>query len=156
MTNFEQLVMDKVNCCGCGRPMSRSAHLNIMDTARVATWDYPVCGNVLSEDRTGRAAAFMCDRCIEQNHAPRYAVEFTKDRDVLYHELAGLAVAQEMFKKATVDRFGNLVCPHCGSTVTVALGAVVYAGLWHCPICVKTYEVTEEIAAQSVTIAGTK
>lgn len=152
MTDFEQFVKDKVNCCSCGGPMSHSAHLNIMDTGRVAEWDYPLCGNVLSEDRTRRAAAFMCDACIDAGSMPMYAVEFTKDREIVYHELASLAVAPEMFKKATVDRFGNLECPHCESTVTVALGEVVYAGLWHCPICVRPYEVTEEVVSKVITM----
>ena len=60
---------------------------------KLATWKWPVWGNVLLLNKypMNRAIAILCDKCIEKNRKPKYAVEWDmKHNSVKYHLIKNL------------------------------------------------------------------
>lgn len=77
--------------CRCGACGGKIGRLNLCQLDRLALWEYPVGGNVLTgEDR--RAIAVLCDACVDgviDVSGIREAVEFAGD-EVFYHPVEEL------------------------------------------------------------------
>ena len=57
-------------------------------------------------------------------------------------------------RTATVNDFGDLVCPACRLNVMTPAGAIVQAGLGRCPRCAEPFVVTRAIAQLANDRAG--
>jgi hypothetical protein len=91
--------LKKAKCCCCEQPMSKSKHINAVMLDKIATWDYPVAGNVLDDTEINEACAVVCDTCIQgyeepnQNHAAgdfidsiKFAIE-SRGNEFVYHDI---------------------------------------------------------------------
>lgn len=145
MTNFERKIRQNIECCACHVPMCESEHINFASLPKLATWKHPVAGNALAEDKWPRAIAVLCDKCIEKNSKPKFAVEFRKDAaDVIYHDIYTLDDLSPLFPEPSVNVYGDLICPKCKINIITPAGATVMAGIGHCPMCHIAFEVSEK------------
>lgn len=90
---FERVLRECGECCACGEPLfPKSKHVNIMCLNKVAEWQYPVWGNVLTDVPSIHASAVLCDQCITGKvDAVKHAIEFNTETGVLtYHLVSGL------------------------------------------------------------------
>jgi len=85
---IEDFIRKRVRCCACGQPLSKG-YINCVALPKKASWKFPAWGNVISGVDHG-ALAIVCDRCIEEGRKPRYAVEFSEDGRVVYHDVVDL------------------------------------------------------------------
>jgi hypothetical protein len=98
-------IRKNVRCCACGRPLSETRYINYVCLDRLATWKNPTWKNILLEDMSPepRALAVLCDKCIEENRLPEYAVEWDVESNLIsYHrveELTPLPSLEEVRKK---------------------------------------------------------
>jgi len=94
----EAFIRAKVKCCACGKPLKASRNLNLVCLMKEAKWLHPCWGNYLL-GVWGFAGAVLCDRCIQEDREPRYAVEWDLKRGtVKYHPVEDLAdVPKEIF-----------------------------------------------------------
>lgn len=93
MTEIEKKIKENIKCCACDGSLKRSRSVNGMLLNKLATWAHPTWGNVLVKDKypEARATAILCDRCIEENRPPKYAVEWDSDYSkVIYHKVEDL------------------------------------------------------------------
>ena len=93
MIDSEKWIKDNVRCCACGGSLKRSRFINMIALDKLATWKWPVWGNVLLLNKypMNRAIAILCDKCIEKNRKPKYAVEWDmKHNSVKYHLIKNL------------------------------------------------------------------
>ena len=72
----EDLIRSFIKCCSCRGSLKNSKHINGVTLDKLATWKYPIWGNVLSGDRRPRAIGFVCDQCIQVKAPVKYAVEW--------------------------------------------------------------------------------
>jgi hypothetical protein len=73
--DFEKQMM-KEKCCACNCIIGENGeNINIVQLPRIATWKYPVGGNILTGARD-RAVAVVCNVCIENNAPINYAIRF--------------------------------------------------------------------------------
>jgi len=98
-TPSEQLIRQKVKCCACEGSLKNSPHINLVSLMKVATWKFPVWGNLLIRV-WGLAVAVLCDKCVKEKRTPKYAVEWNDDLSVVkYHPVESLKdVPKEIFK----------------------------------------------------------
>lgn len=78
-------------CCSCDKPIKETAtaHVNLIQLDRKATWDYPTFGNVM-QGTSGIAGAIQCDPCLESKAPIKRAIEYRgngKKKTVIYHEV---------------------------------------------------------------------
>lgn len=78
-------IRDKVRCSACQGKISR---INLVQLDRLATWEYPVCGNVVTGEQ-GRAVAILCGPCADGRREVKEAVEF-REGEVVYHPIETL------------------------------------------------------------------
>lgn len=98
MSEFEEVIRKRVKCCACEGSMAKG-HINFIGLDRKATWKYPMWSNVLSSNRTPRASAIICDKCVKEHKLPKYAVDIDGEI-VRYHKVKGL----EKLPKLELDR----------------------------------------------------
>lgn len=75
-------------CCCCKGSLNESEYVNLVETEKLANWEYPSSGNVLT-GVFGLAVAVLCDGCVEAGRKPLFALQFSgySDDGVYYHEL---------------------------------------------------------------------
>lgn len=108
----EEWIRAKVRCCACGGSLKNSRYINIITLDKLATWEYPVWGNVLVKEKypENRASAILCDKCIRKKAKPKYAVEWdNKHTYVRYHKVEGLKdlseITEEEILKAEAELY---------------------------------------------------
>lgn len=82
-----------IRCCACGQPMSNSEHVNGICLDKEATWDFPSGNNILVVDKhtEKRAAAIICDDCVEKKRKIKYAVGWDQNHsNVKYYPVEQL------------------------------------------------------------------
>lgn len=85
----QNLMKRRLRCCACGGSLKAGLAAVLVD--RQATWEAPVWNNVLMEDKTARAVAFVCRKCGAEKRQPVNAVEFNEDLSIIrYYPLAEL------------------------------------------------------------------
>ena len=84
---LEQLKM-KGKCCACEKSLASSKTLNIIQLHALASWKYPVWGNLITGS-SNLAVAFICDECFDSG-APntRFAIE--AETEIKYHPIESL------------------------------------------------------------------
>ncbi|MEW6573161.1 MAG: hypothetical protein AB1374_05960 [Bacillota bacterium] len=89
-------------CCSCGKLLASSLHLNLVALNKRATWRYPVWDNMLlkpEHERIPRAVSVVCDKCVDGERIPAWAVEFrfgdSGRAEIVYHEVTDL---QDVFE----------------------------------------------------------
>jgi hypothetical protein len=91
--DFETLIRTKGKCCATDLPISTSESINLVGLNKIATWKFPIVGNVLTGEH-GKAAALVHDDAINPDGSLKceikYAIEFKGD-DILYHPIDQLA-----------------------------------------------------------------
>lgn len=92
--DFEELIRVKGKCCVCDTDLFNSKHINVVQLDKIATWKYPVWGNIHYKIPTDGAAAIICDDCVDSGrftHELKSAIEFNqKAGDIIYHPIADL------------------------------------------------------------------
>jgi hypothetical protein len=56
-------VMAEGKCCICESPL-KGSHPNLVNIDKVATWKFPVWGNILLQEKWQRALGMVCDNCV--------------------------------------------------------------------------------------------
>lgn len=84
-------------CCSCEGPLEGS-HVNFVQLMKVATWRFPVWGNVLVSDMGMRAMALACDNCVNpekgtMKRKPKFALDLDGD-EIRYHDVDSLEDAR--------------------------------------------------------------
>lgn len=51
--------------------------------------------------------------------------------------------------KATLNKYGDILCPFCGLNIITPYGAILAPGIGKCPICGRHFEVTEKLTEQT-------
>lgn len=93
MSDILEWAKAMVHCCSCEGSLQSSRYLNMVGLLKQATWKYPVYGNILVYKKypINRAAAILCDRCIDENRQARFAVEWNQEKThVTYHRVEEL------------------------------------------------------------------
>ena len=73
--DFEKQMM-KEKCCACNCIIGENGkNINLVQLPRIATWEYPISGNLLTGTKN-RAIAIVCNVCIENNVPINYAIRF--------------------------------------------------------------------------------
>lgn len=83
--NFDE-IHKHCKCCICEGELPEGPILARLPVG--ITWDFPQWGNILTGEQK-QGAAFICEDCSERYSYPdiKYAIEFTKDDQVIYHKL---------------------------------------------------------------------
>ena len=113
MSEAEGKIRAKVKCCACEGSLKLSKHLNLVCLDKLATWKYPMWGNILVMDRhpMNRASAILCDRCIEKKRVPRFAVEWSSDYKIVrYHKVEDLQGLPQIHLKEVLEAEGVELC----------------------------------------------
>ena len=122
-------------------------HLNLFGLDKLANWEFPTSGNVITGE-AGRAVAILCDRCAvhahspsspgTRKHSPRYAVEFTftaaGEPLAVYHAIDQLPDVPPPQTHQIVEQGGRrgITCLVCGRTSWHPLDVVnKYCGNCH-------------------------
>ena len=95
-------IREKVKCCACGGSLKSSKFINGVTLNKLATWKYPVWGNILVREKypEPRAIAILCDGCIGEKRQSKYAVEWNSDySEVIYHKVRDLQDLPEILEK---------------------------------------------------------
>ena len=91
---FEELgkwVSENVNCCACGDKLETAECINVVELNKVATWKFPVFGQVDSPGYEPRALAVICDKCLANNVKPQRCIEWEgTPYQIKYHDVDGL------------------------------------------------------------------
>jgi len=74
--NIEDWARKNVKCCACGGKMETSKFINLVGLEKLATWKFPVFGQIDIPDYKPRAAAIVCDECKQKKEKIRYCIEF--------------------------------------------------------------------------------
>lgn len=84
--------MELARCCACNKPMKESKNMNGILLNKRASWENPTWDNLLLKEgipRIKRAAALVCDDCVEKKKMPQWAIEI-RDKNVIYHDILTL------------------------------------------------------------------
>lgn len=94
---ISEYILQNGKCCACEGTLQGS-HLNMVTIPKIATWEYPVWGNVL--DKNGMAlkyaCAIVCDNCVnEQTGQITAPIRFAMDvggtpRRIVYYTVEDL------------------------------------------------------------------
>jgi hypothetical protein len=99
-------ILKEGKCCITGKPLSDCKHINMVELDRVATWEFPRSGNLITGLK-GVAVALVHDETIGADGLVKgeilHAVKFTKD-GIVYHNV------QDM------QKLGERACRVCGCT----------------------------------------
>jgi len=107
-SEFSEYLLENGQCCICDDPLSDSEHLNLIQLDKVATWKYPVWGNILSEDKEiNHAIAVVCDYCISPEGQIigeiKFAIEVDmaedKTQTIYYHDVRKLQSGSPTFSE---------------------------------------------------------
>lgn len=88
-------IKKKGKCCISEKPLSTSEFINMVSLPYVATWDYPIAGNVLIANYGKRAVALVHDDEMQPgaNYVTeekiKFAVEF-RGEEIIYHPVEEL------------------------------------------------------------------
>lgn len=97
-------IKDKINCCACGRPLKNSKWINLCETNKIATWNYPKSRNVFIPNAPSQAVAIVCDDCMKTKLQPISAIELEPGQDgfgeVIYHALEELEDVPDWVRRA--------------------------------------------------------
>lgn len=103
--SFKQ-VMEEGECCICGGPL-KGSHVNFVNLEKIATWSFPVWGNILVDEPWQRAMAVLCDNCVDEEKGVikgevKRALEI-RDGAPVYHDVDELEDAPPITKKMVDD-----------------------------------------------------
>lgn len=84
-------VRKNVKCCACGGTLETSEFINIKETDKRATWKYPVFGHIDIPGYEPRAAAIVCDGCLQRKEKIRRCIEWEGTSYLItYHDIDSL------------------------------------------------------------------
>ena len=78
-------------CCACEGTLA-DGHLNMVQLAKAAKWEFPIGGNILTGEAK-RAIAIVCDKCIVDKTPIKRAVQLDGET-LTYHDVDGLEDAE--------------------------------------------------------------
>ena len=91
LEEFEGWAKKNVECCACGGPLETSECINVVQLKKVATWKFPIFGQVDIPGYEPRALAIVCDKCLANKVKIRHCIEWEgTPRQVKYHDVDGL------------------------------------------------------------------
>jgi len=111
MADITEKIKQNVKCCACEGPLENSKFINGICLNKLATWKMPTWGNILVKDKypDPRATAILCDRCINENRPPKFAVEWNEDfSKVIYHKVENLKDLPEIRKEDILEAESKL------------------------------------------------
>jgi hypothetical protein len=91
-------IFETHRCCSCLRLLKEAGptSINLVQLEYLASWEYPVMGNVL-QGTTGIACAVVCDECLEAKAPIKFAIEYYgrgadafSEKIVVYHPIKQL------------------------------------------------------------------
>jgi len=92
---LEDVIRKRVRCCACEGSLAKG-EINGVVLHKKAAWKFPVWNNILSPNKSPGALAFVCDKCIAEGRQPRFAVEFSLDGAVTYHNVTDLEDLEDL------------------------------------------------------------
>lgn len=91
LEEFEGWVRENVNCCACGDKLETAECINVVELKKVATWKFPVFGNVDIPGYEPRALAIVCDKCLANKVKIQRCIEWEgTPYQIKYHDVDGL------------------------------------------------------------------
>lgn len=116
-------ICQRGQCCVCEQPLRHSAHANLVELDRQASWSYPVAGNVYYRHLPPRAVAFVCDGCLDAAELRgsfdppiKYAIQIDGPH-IVYHPVSSLPELPPAHTyRIAWDRRGQrfIQCLRCG------------------------------------------
>lgn len=92
LEEFNDWIRNNVKCCACGGSMEASSCINIVELEKVATWKWPVFGQLDVPDYEPRALAIICDECQRNKVKIQRCIEWEGSPYLVkYHNLENLA-----------------------------------------------------------------
>lgn len=76
LEEFNGWVRDNIKCCACGGTLEASSCINVVELEKVATWKFPVFGQVDIPDYEPRAMAIVCDECMRNKVKIQRCIEW--------------------------------------------------------------------------------
>jgi len=93
---FDAWARQNVECCACGGTLETSICVNIVEQNKLATWKFPVAGQIDVPGYGARAVAIVCDECILKKVKIRRCVEWKGEpHKIIYHAVGELEDAKE-------------------------------------------------------------
>ena len=93
---FDAWARENVDCCACGGTLETSICVNIVELKKLATWKFPVAGQIDVPGYGARAVAIVCDECIRNKVKIRRCIEWKgKPYKITYHAVDELEDAKE-------------------------------------------------------------
>lgn len=88
---FNNWVIENVNCCACGGKLEPTNYVNIVELQKVATWKFPVFGQIDIPNYEPRALAIVCDKCLANQVKIQRCIEWEGiPHQIKYHDVDGL------------------------------------------------------------------
>lgn len=92
LEEFDSWARENIECCACGGTLETSRCVNIVELKKVATWKFPVFGQVDIPDYEPRAMAIVCDECMRNKVKIQRCVEWEGSPYLVkYHDVECLA-----------------------------------------------------------------
>ena len=105
---LDRWARENVVCCACGGSLETSNCLNIVELEKLATWKFPVAGQIDMPGYGARAVAIVCDECVLNKVKIRHCIEWKDEpRKITYHAVYDLEDARECESKMNYY-FGKL------------------------------------------------
>ena len=93
---FEDWAKKNIKCCAYGGSLETSRFINVIETKKLATWNFPVFGHIDIPDYEPRALAIVCDECIQNREKIRRCIEWEGSPYLVkYHDLDELEDAKK-------------------------------------------------------------
>lgn len=97
LEEFHIWVRENVDCCACGDKLETADCINVVELQKVATWKYPVSGQIDVPGYEPRAIAIVCDKCLENKVKIQRCIEWERtSHQVTYHDVDGLKDSNSM------------------------------------------------------------
>ena len=91
LEEFDSWVRENVNCCACGDKMETTNCVTVVELKKVATWKFPVFGNIDIPGYEPRAMAIVCDKCMANKVKIRHCIEWEgTPYQTIYHDVDDL------------------------------------------------------------------
>ena len=96
MSDWDVFIKENCKCCACEGSLASSSMINMGQLDRLATWEHPTAGNVLSSDKRPRAIAIVCDGCFDElaemgeegGNKIKLAIEWDPEEEkIVYHNV---------------------------------------------------------------------
>lgn len=88
---FNSWVRENVDCCACGGKLETTDCVNVVEIKKVATWKFPVFGQIDIPGYEPRAMAIVCDKCLANQVRIQRCIECEgTPYQIKYHDVDGL------------------------------------------------------------------